>query len=173
MKSGDAVGGARAPSITIIGVGNTLMGDDGFGIFVAEGLDAETLGQDVRVIVGHTAGMALLEYFLESDVVIVIDAIAASAEPGALFRFHPDEADVMDMRSNNSHGMGVTYLVTSARLKGSDPEVVIFAAQVENVNPCDRKLSPAVATAVGRARELIAEEVRRYDGRGTIGTTGH
>ena len=30
--------GARAPSITILGVGNTLMGDDGVGVFVVEGL---------------------------------------------------------------------------------------------------------------------------------------
>lgn len=167
MEAGNEVGGGaaapddRAASITILGVGNTLMGDDGVGIFVVEGIDAEALGPGVRVVAGNTAGMALLEYFLDSKVVIVIDAIAAEAEPGTIFRFNPDEAGIMDLRSNNTHGMGVTYLVTSARLKGADPDVIVFAVQVENVNPRDCELSPPVAAAVERVRELVANEVGR------------
>jgi len=157
----------------VLGVGNTLMGDDGFGISVVEGLDAKSFGQTaagsesapsgahVRIESGGTAGMALLRHFLESDTVIVIDALAAGAEPGAIFRFHPDEAGVMNLRSNNIHGMGVPHLVTNARLKGADPEVLVFAVQVESVNPRDGELSPAVAASVGRVREMVTEEVRR------------
>jgi len=160
------------------------MGDDGFGIAVVEGLDAgsfmlATAGSEddscvvnepeagpsdaasVRIESGGTAGMALLRHFLESDTVIVIDALAAGAEPGAIFRFHPDEAGVMNLRSNNIHGMGVPHLVTNARLKGADPEVLVFAVQVESVNPRDGELSPAVAASVRRVREMVVEEVER------------
>lgn len=155
---------AGAPSITIIGVGNTLMGDDGFGILVVEGLDAPALGPGVAVIAGDTAGMALLKHFLSSDAVIVIDAIAAEAEPGAIFRFHPDEANVLNLRTNNIHGMGVPHLVTNARLKGANPEVIVFAVQVQSVTPRDRELSPPVAATIERVRELVTEEVRRLLG---------
>ncbi|MHB8792941.1 MAG: hydrogenase maturation protease [Thermoleophilia bacterium] len=142
-------------------MGNTLMGDDGFGVFVVEGLEADALGPNVKVTTGGTAGMALLKHFLESDTVIVVDAMAADAEPGAIFRFDPDEAGVMNLRTNNIHGMGVPHLITTARLKGSDPEVIVLAVQVASVVPRDRELSPPVAAAVGRVRELVAEEVRR------------
>ncbi|MFA5801658.1 MAG: hydrogenase maturation protease [Thermoleophilia bacterium] len=154
-------GGAEgaAPSVTILGVGNTLMGDDGLGIFVVEELDAQALGPNVNVVIGNTAGMGLLKHFLDSDVVMVIDAIDASAEPGAIFRFNPDEADVMNLRSNNIHGMGVPHLVTNARLLGADPEVIVFAVQVASVIPDDRRLSPSVEAAVRRVCELVAEEV--------------
>jgi len=161
IAGGAGAVGARAPSITIIGMGNTLMGDDGLGIFVVEGLNAEALGPGARVIAGNTAGMALLKYFLDSDVVIVIDACDAEAEPGAIFRFNPDEAGIMGLRSNNTHGMGLTYLVTSARLKGADPDVIVFAVQVESVNPRDRELSAPVAAAVERVRELVTEAAGR------------
>ncbi|MHB1390282.1 MAG: hydrogenase maturation protease [Thermoleophilia bacterium] len=157
----DAGQHAGAPAITIIGVGNTLMGDDGFGIFVVEGLDGPSLGPGVTVVAGDTAGMALLRHFLESDAVIVVDAIAAEADPGAIFRFNPDEAGVLDLRTNNIHGMGVPHLITNARLKGANPEVIVFAVQVESVTPRDRQLSDSVSVSVGRVRELIVEEVRR------------
>lgn len=161
LDGGAGAEGARAPSITILGVGNTLMGDDGFGIFVVEDLEASALGPNVKVVTGDTAGMALLKYFLESDAVIVIDAMAADTEPGAIFRFDPDEAGVMSLRTNNIHGMGVPHLITTARLKGADPEVIVLAVQVASVVPRDRELSPPVAAVVGRVRELVAEEVRR------------
>lgn len=152
---------AGAPAITIIGVGNTLMGDDGLGIFVVEGLDGPSLGPGVTVVSGDTAGMALLKHFLSSDAIIVVDAIAAEAEPGAIFRFDPDEAGVLNLRTNNIHGMGVPHLITNARLKGADPEVIVLAVQVQNVTPRDRQLSPPVAASVTRVRELVVEEVRR------------
>jgi len=151
---------AGAPSVTILGVGNTLMGDDGLGIFVVEELDAQTLGPNVNVVIGNTAGMALLKHFLDSDVVVVIDAIDTEAEPGAIFRFNPDEAGIMGLRSNNIHGMGVPHLVTNARLMGANPEVIVFAVQVANVMPDDRHLSPPVEAAVERVRKLVTEEVR-------------
>jgi len=161
--------GARAPSdfpsITVLGVGNTLMGDDGFGVFVVEGLEASVLGPNIKVVSGDTAGMALLKHFLESDAVIVIDAVAAEAEPGAIFRFDPDEAGVLNLRTNNIHGMGVPHLITTARLKGAAPEVVVLAVQVASVVPRDRELSPPVAAAVGRVQELVADEVARIHDR--------
>ena len=87
--------------------------------------------------------MALLKHFLESDVVIVVDALAADAEPGAIFRFDPDEAGIMNLRSNNIHGMGVPHLVTNARLKGADPEVIVFAVQVASVDAPRPRAEPA------------------------------
>ncbi|MDO8736114.1 MAG: hydrogenase maturation protease, partial [Thermoleophilia bacterium] len=99
--------------------------------------------------------------------VIVIDALAAEAEPGAIFRFDPDEAGVMNLRTNNIHGMGVPHLITTARLKGADPEVVVLAVQVASVVPRDRELSPPVAATVARVQELVADEVRRIHGEKT------
>lgn len=148
-----------SPPVAVIGVGNTLMGDDGVGIEIVEGLNRQELGNDVELVYGGTAGMALVRYFLECELVIVLDAIDAGGEPGEIFRFHPDAAGVTGLRSNNIHGMGVGYLLTSARLRGSEPEVVVLAVQVADVRPNDCRLSPAVATAAARVRGLVGEEV--------------
>ena len=154
--------GVRTPPVAVIGVGNTLMGDDGVGIDILESLSRDEVGDDVELVHGGTAGMALMRYFLECELVIVLDGIDAAAEPGEVFRFHPDAAGVTGLRSNNIHGMGVGYLLTSARLRGIAPRVVVLAVQVGDVRPHDRRLTPPVAAAAARVRELVIEEVRLW-----------
>jgi hydrogenase maturation protease len=174
-----------ARRLTVVGVGNSLMGDDGVGVAVARELLAGAglaidppeagpiaagcgyhvpgaLGPGVDVVVGETAGLALLRHFLESDVVIVVDALDASgqgADPGQVFRFSPDDVGVVSLRSNNIHGMGVPHLVAHARLAGADPDVIVFAVQVGDVRPNPDTLTPAVAAAVPGVVELIGEEI--------------
>ena len=46
--------------VAVIGVGNTLMGDDGIGIDIADGLDPEALGDDVELVIGGTAAVTLV-----------------------------------------------------------------------------------------------------------------
>jgi hydrogenase maturation protease len=149
-------------------LGNTLMADDGVGVAVIDSLADDDLGPGVELVSGATAGMALVHHFVDSDLVIVIDAISTEAEPGAIFRFDPDDAGVMNLRSNNIHGMGLPYMVTAARLKGARPEVLVFAVQVEDVSPRDMQLSAPVAAAAVRVRELILEELAEQNEPGKL-----
>ena len=146
--------------VTVIGIGNTLMGDDGVGVAVVRDLLSHPIGQNVEVVISETAGLGLIKHFRDSDVVIVVDAIAAEVEPGAIFRFRPDEAGIVRLRSNNIHGMGVAHLVSNARLAGADPDVIIFGVQVGDVRPRDSTLTPPVARAAKRVRELVIEELK-------------
>lgn len=135
------------------------MGDDGVGTVVARMLATLPLGERARVVEGSLAGMGLIRHFLGSDRVIVVDALDAGAEAGDIFRFHPDEAGVTQLRSNNIHGMGVGYLLTNSRLLGHDPDVVVFGVQVGDVRPSEA-LTPPVRAAARRVAEMIAEELR-------------
>ena len=148
--------------ITVLGVGNTLMGDDGVGVAIARELLAELADTSVNVVLGETAGMGLIRHFRESDVVIVIDAVAAEAEAGSIFRFNADEAGIVHLRSNNIHGMGVPHLISNARLTGADPEVIVFGIQVGDVRPRDAILTKHVAEAVPRVRKLVKDELVRF-----------
>ncbi len=143
---------------TLIGLGNALMGDDGVGVKVVESLRS-IVGPSVECVTGGTAGMALIRYFLESDVVIVVDGVEAEAAPGTVFRFSPDEAGITRLRSHNSHGMGISYLVATGRIKGTNPRVVIFGIQVGSVLPNDCCLSSPVAEACPRVARLIMKEI--------------
>lgn len=147
--------------ITVLGIGNTLMGDDGVGAVVVRELSRLDLGPDVTIVERPNADMGLLRHFLDSGTVIVVDALSAGSEPGAIFRFTPDEAHVTSLRSNNIHGMGVGFLITNARLSGADPNVIVIGVQVGVVGPKGDVLSAEVADAVPHMVELVQSEVGR------------
>lgn len=158
--------GSEPVEVSIIGLGNTLMGDDGFGVRAAEALAARDLGEDTRVVVGGVAGMALVGHVQNSQHVIFVDAIDVRDKPGSIYRFDPDAAGVTRLRSNTSHGMGVGYLVTGARMAGCEPNVIVYAAQVADVRPNPDSLSPELEDALPLVIEMIAEEVGRLLGEG-------
>ena len=157
-----ARGSSPPRRVAVLGVGNSLMCDDGVGVAVARGLLEEGgLPDAVEVVVGETAGMGLVSYFRDYEAVVFVDAIDVGDAPGSVYRFGPDEAGVTALRSNNIHGMGVGYLVTCARLTGASPEVVCVAIQVGDVRPLPDELTPEVAEAVPEAVALVRDEAVR------------
>ena len=65
-------------STAVIGLGNPLMGDDGFGLVALERIREEwRLEGDVELADGGTWGMSLLPLIENADRVILLDAIAA------------------------------------------------------------------------------------------------
>ncbi len=171
--------------LTVVGVGNTLMGDDGVGVAVVRRLLADAghdvtpedggpiaagvgrhipdaFGPGIDAVLGETAGLGLIGHFRESPAVIVVDALDAAdkgAEPGQVFRFGPDEAGAVALRSNNIHGMGVPHLVANARLSGADPDVVVYAVQVGDVRPRPDELTPEVDEAAAAVAAMVREDI--------------
>ena len=150
---------APTVAVTVIGIGNTLMGDDGVGVRVAEELQTLDHGPGAEIVVGSVAGMSLVCHLLDSRHVIFVDAIDAGDEPGSIFRFDPDDVGVTSLRSNTIHGMSVSYLVTSARMSGARPDVIVYGVQVADVSCCPDTLSPPVEDAAARVVELVTEEI--------------
>jgi hydrogenase maturation protease len=164
-QAGAQAGAQAAPAsrrVAVIGVGNTLMRDDGVGVAVARRLlDEGGLPATCEVVLGETAGMGLVRFFREFDGVVFVDGIDAGDEPGSVFAFPPDDAGVTGLRSNNIHGMGVGYLLTCARMTGADPDVVCVAVQVGDVRPLPDQLTPKVAEAVPKVVALVRAEAER------------
>lgn len=153
-------GGLRA---ILMGIGNTLMGDDGVGPVVARSCMLQ-VPDGCEVVVGETAGMALIPYFLKGVPMLVVDALDIGAAPGEIFRFRPDDAGMMELRSNSLHGCGLPYLITTARMRGVEPDVIVWGIQVANVFPDADTLSVPVANGADRVRGLVLRDLRRLIG---------
>ncbi len=148
------------PRTTVLGVGNSTMGDDGAGLAVLDALAEMSLPDWVELVKDETAGMHLIKHFRSSERVLFVDAIDCGAEPGSVFRFTPEQAGIHELRSNNIHGMGLSYLVTNARFLGSEPEVIVYGIQVGEITPdFDSELTGPVRVAVALVVEKIAAEL--------------
>ncbi|MCB1389002.1 MAG: hydrogenase maturation protease, partial [Rhodobacteraceae bacterium] len=76
----------------ILGIGNLLWADEGFGVRCVEHL-AETLEFDgpVTVLDGGTQGLYLLPFLEDHDLLVVFDAVDYGLEPGTMKVVEGDE----------------------------------------------------------------------------------
>jgi hydrogenase maturation protease len=148
----------------ILGIGNSLMSDDGVGGHLIKRL-GDTLSpafcsaNGVELIDGGTLGYLLIDRVAEADLLIVLDAAKLGAAPGT-YRI-VEGADVYDFlsdRQNRSvHEVGLMDLIQMLDLGGGAPrELVVIGVQPEivdwgpNLSPNVEKNAPAVAAEVER-----------------------
>jgi hydrogenase maturation protease len=78
------------PRVLIAGVGNVFLGDDAFGVIVAQRLGDRLLPATIRVIDFGIRGVDLAFALLEPyDAVILIDAMPRGGAPGTLYVLEP------------------------------------------------------------------------------------
>ncbi|NIP18280.1 MAG: hydrogenase maturation protease [Xanthomonadales bacterium] len=156
-------------TILIMGVGNTLLQDDGVGVHVVESLRpwAERLPR-ISIVDGGTLGLSLLPEVESAAAVIVVDAGETGAEPGEIRVFRNADMDrQLSGRKSTVHEVAVADLLAAAQLSGHQPPeralIVIQPCSTEwglAPTPAVHKAIPEARTLVTKiAEELLAEEL--------------
>ena len=141
----------------VLGIGNTLLGDEGVGVAVIDHLAATGgVSEDVELLDGGTGSMVLLEPMREARRMILVDATADGAPPGSIQRLVPRFSTDFPP-SLTAHDIGLRDLLDTFYLLGETPEVVLYAISIEFPQEINYSLSPGVAAAV----PLVAERIRQ------------
>ena len=144
----------------VLGLGNTILSDDGVGIYAARAL-ADLLRGAADVREAELAGLDLIEMLKGYDRAYIIDAIQLDGEaPGTVFRMRPDDIRITP-RLASFHDIDlVTALELGRRLEFPMPrEVVIFGVQVEDALTLKEGCTAAVEGVIGAVVEEIAGEI--------------
>jgi hydrogenase maturation protease len=150
-------------SILVLGLGNTLMTDDGFGPRMAEMLRVRfRFSSEVAVLDGGTLGLDLLPRLEGIDRLLIIDALEMDAEPGDVFRLEGEEVPRAFAGKLSVHQMGVQDLLAVAELQGHLPsELVVWGVQPGTVE-MGLDLTPAVTAATDKVLAGVLEELRTW-----------
>jgi len=126
---------------------------------------------DVELVEGSVYCADLFSFLEGRSKVIFIDAIDAGEEPGAIFRFSPEEVRQRKTGVSLSiHDFGPYELIAAARLMKQCPQDVVFiAVQVKNVE-FGEELSEEVRAAIPRVHRLVEEELVGQGGASDTGT---
>jgi hydrogenase maturation protease len=155
--SGDSHDEAGLRRIAVLGLGNVLQGDDALGPYVAELLSCTyDFPPGVTVLDAGTPGLDLTPYIAGLDVLIVVDAVRATASPGELRSYRRDELlEKPPPQRLSPHDPGLKECLLSLELIGqSPPEVLlvgVIPASVETAVSLSRPVRdglPAVVQAV-------------------------
>lgn len=145
--------------VLILGCGNRLFGDDGFGSVVAERLgEYRTLPEDVSVIdVGTGVRKLLFTLSLSEKVpesIIIIDAVDMGRNPGAIFEISADSLPREKADDFSLHQAPSLNLLKELEERGIN--VKVYACQVESVPDAVRPgLSQLVANAIPQMCEML------------------
>lgn len=145
----------KAGSLLVIGYGNTLRGDDGVGVKVAEAVAALNLS-GVRVVTSQQLTPELAEVISQASSVVFVDG-AADAACGAELREvpHARPAQILAHRFDPA-----SLLALADALFGHQPRAWLLAVAMTDVG-IGEGLSPAAGRNMKEAVEII--KARRDD----------
>ncbi len=155
-----------APRVLVVGVGNILHGDDGFGVEVVTQLGSEELPTGVTVAETGIGGIHLVHELMAGyDALVVIDAVDRGRAPGTVMVIDAEVIDVYDFPAAERHDLlADMHLATPeralmvAKAAGVLPErTIIIGCQPAEIDTLGIGLSSAVKNAVTHA---VTEVVR-------------
>lgn len=150
--------------ITLVGLGNCLLRDEGIGVAVVEQLKRSSeIPPNVEVVEYGTAGMAVVHVMANRDKVIFIDCTFMGEEPGIIRRFTPDGVESGKKMSGwSQHEGDLLQAISLSRYIGEHPdEIVIFGVEPETTEPGE-ELSPTLQGRLAEYVDVVMAEVRDY-----------
>ena len=157
----------------ILGIGNVLWADEGFGVRCVEHL-AETLSypDTVKILDGGTQGLYLLPFLEEAEVMVVFDAVDYGLAPGTMKIVEGEDVPAfMGAKKMSLHQTGFQDVIATAQLMGYCPEeIMLIGVQPVELEDFGGGLRDATAAripaAVQIARDwLAARGIHAADGR--------
>ena len=155
----------------VLGIGNLLWADEGFGVRCAEAFAARwQLPESVRVMDGGTQGLYLLPYVSAADRLIVFDAVDYGLPPGTLRLVEDDEVPrFMGAKKMSLHQTGFQEVLMAADLTGKLPaELVLIGVQPEELEDYGGSLRDVVKAQMAPALNLALDWLERWGVVGSI-----
>ena len=147
----------------VLGIGNTLLGDDGVGVYAARELAEKMSDENVTVMDTAIDGLNLLDVIRNYERLIVIDAIIDErAETGTIFRLTQDQIPPPSLSGGSSHNLNLatTLSIGNRIFPGEIPgEVVVFAVASQNVDCVTEEMTANVKLALPHVVELVVNEL--------------
>ena len=151
--------------ILVLGIGNTLLADEGVGIFAMQELESRFGARDdMEFIDGGTLSFTLAVPISECDALLVIDAAELGAVPGTVYSFEGEEMDrfLGENRKSSVHEVGLLDLRSISLLTGFWPQQRALIGIQPAFVGWGEALTPAVAAALPEICNTATKIIGRF-----------
>ena len=146
--------------IIVLGVGNILFSDEGFGIRVVEKLqEVYEFPKNVSLVDGGVLGLNLLGVISEADHLLVIDAVRNNDRPGSLYRLEGEAIPNRVRAKNSLHQVDFLEALAMCQALDKVPETVILGVEPEDMETLSIKLTQTTQKKVDSMIAMILEEL--------------
>ncbi len=151
--------------VLVLGIGNMLWADEGFGVRAVEAMNAAVAypAPDVLLLDGGTLGLNLLEYVESSKRVLVFDAVDFGLPPGTLKVLKDGEVPRWGARKMSPHQNGFNDILALAQLHARSPDTVVaVGVQPVTLDDFGGSLTAPVRDRLPEAVQLAAEQLAAW-----------
>ncbi len=152
----------RKPTV-VLGVGNILFGDDGFGCAVVDYIESHYRVPEAVCLLDAGTGVRKLFFTLclssaRPQRLLIVDAIDAGRGPGEIFEIDPAEIPPVKLDDFSLHQLPTSNLLRELQ-ESCGVEVRVLACQTGPLpDEISQGLSEAIGSAVPRAAEWLVNE---------------
>jgi len=158
------VGQPWMPRIVVVGIGNLIRADDGFGVHALERLRRDTrVPAGVTLIDGGTYGLELLTYISDSTRLLLLDAIDVGEQPGTLVRMVNEELRGLPGAAS-VHQVGLADLLATLPLVSTTPREIVLLGTAPLSTDWGTELTAPVAAALDEVTEEAIALLVRWAG---------
>jgi hydrogenase maturation protease len=151
----------QGKTIGILGLGNTLLSDEGFGVHCVEHLETHyQFSENVIIYDGGTAGILLAPFIEQCDHIFVIDVVDLQDTPGSIHRFTDEDVRSGDMQTRMSpHQVGMLEILDICRIRGKAPAKIDFITVVPELLDIGMSLSPILSQRISDVLEVLLKSM--------------
>lgn len=148
--------------ITVLGLGNILLEDEGFGVCFVEYVSRRyVFDGKVKLVDGGTLGYRLLDVVCSADQLIVIDVIKLDDAPGSMYRFNREEMELHMPPPTSAHEVEFLDVLYQADLMGELPETTFLCIVPERYGNMELEMTERMKNAFPEMEGLLLKELER------------
>ena len=151
--------------ILILGIGNVLWADEGFGVRAVETLQQRfSFPDNVSLIDGGTQGLYLLQHVQAADVLVVLDAIDYGLAPGTLKTVADgDVPNYLGAKKMSLHQTGFQEVLATAEMLNDYPDkILLIGVQPQELEDYGGSLRPQVREQITPAIEIARDYLQNF-----------
>jgi hydrogenase maturation protease len=150
--------------ILLLGLGNTLLKDDGIGVHAIQALkEGYDFRPQIEMIDGGTLGLDLLHLLENRDKILFIDAVDFGKAPGLIGELEDEDISSAFQTKLSVHHIGLPDLLLAAKWMDIKPaKICLIGMQPEQMD-MGLEMTESVSGKIG---DLVNQIIRKLEGWG-------
>ena len=155
----------HVPRITVLGIGNLLLRDEGVGVHLVQELAASDIAYvNLNIIDGGTSPDILSLVDDGIDKLIIVDAVKAGNRPGTIYRFGFADLHLDSETPISLHDIGVLDSLRMMALLDRQPKSTVVIGIEPKTIDYGLELSPEVEERLPEIVRLVLKEIEDTNG---------
>ncbi|PKN40528.1 MAG: HyaD/HybD family hydrogenase maturation endopeptidase [Deltaproteobacteria bacterium HGW-Deltaproteobacteria-18] len=151
--------------ILVLGVGNILFTDEGIGVRCIEQMQEKyKFSDNVTLMDGGTLGTRLMGPIIESDYLIVCDAVLCDDKPGSVYRLMGEDLRKSLAFRDSMHQTDLVDTLGMCEIVGNRPEAVVIGMEPFDYDSMALELSPTAVSSMPVMIDSVIQEIESAGG---------